>query len=537
MYVVTLFLKLREGIMFHSRAFLLALVFCFQAGRKKIVESLAVLRAHQLDVVADTDELPIDRHTSSSQSSGKDRQILMSHAKSFLLVFVLSLVVAACGGGGDSGSDSNQADITPPTIPAGLAATAAGGSVVNLTWNASTDNVAVTGYVVKRNGVQIGTPTTPGYSDTGLAPATTYSYTVAAQDAAGNISPDPASVSATTDDTIAPAAPTGLVATAAGGSVVNLAWSASTDNVAVTGYIVRRNGVQVGTSASTTYADTGLSSATTYGYTVAAQDAAGNISSESTIASATTADTIAPTTPAGLVATAAGATAVNLTWSASTDNVAVTGYIVKRNGVLVATPTATSYSDSGLADATTYSYTVAARDAAGNVSANSAVVSVTTADATPPSTPAGVVATAAGATTINLTWTASTDNVGVTGYIVKRNGTLVGTSASTTYADTGLSSATTYGYTVAARDAANNISPESAIVSATTIDTIAPSAPADLVATAASGSMVNLMWSASTDNVAVTGYIVKRNGIQVATPTGTSYSDTGLADATTYSYT
>src|SRR6266480_5063648 len=317
----------------------------------------------------------------------------MSRAKSLLLVSVLTLVVAACGGGGDSGPDTNQADITPPTTPVGLVATAAGGAVVNLTWSASTDNVAVTAYVVKRNGVQIGTPTTPGYSDTGLAPATTYSYTVAAQDAAGNISPDPASVSATTDDTIAPTAPTGLVATAAGGSVVNLAWSASTDNVAVTGYIVRRNGVQVGTSASTTYADTGLSSATTYGYTVAAQDAAGNISSESTIASATTADTIAPTTPAGLVATAAGATAINLSWIASTDNVGVTGYIVKRNGTLVATPTTTSYADTGLSSATTHSYTVAALDAAGNVSSDSASASATTIDTIAPSAPADLVAT------------------------------------------------------------------------------------------------------------------------------------------------
>ena len=68
MYVITLFLKLREGIMFHSRAFLLALVFCFQAGRKKIVESLAVLRAHRLkSLPVDTDELPIDCRTSSGQ--------------------------------------------------------------------------------------------------------------------------------------------------------------------------------------------------------------------------------------------------------------------------------------------------------------------------------------------------------------------------------------------------------------------------------------------------------------------------------------
>src|SRR6266699_3686155 len=115
------------------------------------------------------------------------------------------------------------------------------------------------------------------------------------------------------------------------------------------------------------------------------------------------------------------------------------------------TPTATSYSDTGLADATTYSYTVATRDAAGNVSANSAIVSATTADATPPSTPTGLVATAAGATTINLTWSASTDNVGVTGYIVKRNGVQVATPTATSYTDTGLSDATTYSYTVAAR--------------------------------------------------------------------------------------
>jgi chitodextrinase len=231
----------------------------------------------------------------------------------------------------------------------------------------------------------------------------------------------------------------------------------------------------VGTPTTTSYADTGLSSATTYSYTVAARDAAGNISPDSASASATTADTIAPSTPTGLVASAAGATAINLTWTASTDNVGVTGYIVKRNGVQVATPTATNYSDTGLSSATTYNYTVAARDAAGNISPDSSSASATTADTTPPSTPTGLVATAAtGAATINLSWTASTDNVGVTSYIVKRNGVQVATPTTTSYADTGLSSATTYSYTVAARDAAGNISPDSASVSATTTDTLFP---------------------------------------------------------------
>jgi len=154
----------------------------------------------------------------------------------------------------------------------------------------------------------------------------------------------------------------------------------------VTGYIVRRNGVQIATSTATTYADAGLSFGT-YSYTVAARDAAGNISPDSTSVSITLADTTPPTTPTGLTAAAAGSTGVNLSWSASTDNVGVTGYIVRRNGVQIATPATTTYADTGLSDGTTYSYTVTARDAAGNISANSASVSVTLADTTAPRRP------------------------------------------------------------------------------------------------------------------------------------------------------
>src|SRR6266705_5994729 len=104
--------------MFRSRAFLLVRVLCFQAGQKKPVESLAVPRAHQLDVTADTDELPVDRRTSSSQSSSKDRQLLMSRTKSLLLVSVLTLAVAACGGGGDSGASPGVDTLFPLHIEA-----------------------------------------------------------------------------------------------------------------------------------------------------------------------------------------------------------------------------------------------------------------------------------------------------------------------------------------------------------------------------------------------------------------------------------
>jgi chitodextrinase len=90
------------------------------------------------------------------------------------------------------------------------------------------------------------------------------------------------------------------------------------------------------------------------------------------------------------------------------------------------------------------------------------------ADTTPPSIPTGLLATVISSTQINLSWLASTDNVGVTGYKVYRNGTQIATTSNTSYSDTGLSPSTTYKYTVSAYDAAGNNSNKSGSVSATT---------------------------------------------------------------------
>src|SRR5213596_590915 len=314
----------------------------------------------------------------------------MLRTKALLLLAVTAVVLAGCNGVGEAetsnATGNTPADTTPPSPPTSLTGAAAGSTGASLSWGASTDNVGVTGYIVRRDGAPIATPAATSFTDTGLSAGATYSYTVAARDAAGNISPNSASVSVTTAiaaDTTPPSTPSGLTAAAAGSTGANLAWSASTDNVGVTAYIVSRNGVQVATPATSSYADTGLSVGT-YSYTVAARDAAGNISPNSATASITVADTTAPTTPTGLTAAVAGSTGANLAWSASTDNVGVTAYIVRRNGVQVATPATTSYADTGLSAATTYSYTVAARDAAGNVSPNSATVSVTTGSTPPP---------------------------------------------------------------------------------------------------------------------------------------------------------
>ena len=184
-------------------------------------------------------------------------------------------------------------------------------------------------------------------------------------------------------------------------------------------------------------------------------------------------DTTAPTVPGSLKATAVSASQINLSWTGSTDNVGVAGYRVYRNGTAVGNAAGTSYSSTGLAAGVSYSYTVAAYDAAGNQSAKSAPANAATAasvvsDGTPPSVPSGLRAATASATQINLAWTAATDNVGVAGYRVYRNGALIATATSPAYASTGLSQGATYSYTVAAFDAAGNQSAQSVAASATT---------------------------------------------------------------------
>ncbi|MDF5752101.1 glycosyl hydrolase family 18 protein [Spongiactinospora sp. TRM90649] len=284
-------------------------------------------------------------------------------------------------------------------------------------------------------------------------------------------------------DQTAPSVPGSLRSTGVTGNSVSLAWNASTDNVAVTGYEVYRGTTLVTTTngTTTTYTDTGLTAGTTYQYTVRARDAAGNRSNASNQISATTTgggDPTAPSVPGNLRSTGVTATSVSLAWNASTDNVAVTGYEVYRGTTLVTTTngTTTTYTDTGLTAATTYQYTVRARDAAGNRSEASNQISATTSedgggdDRTPPSVPGNLRSTGSSNSSIGLAWNASTDNVAVTGYEVYRGGTLVTTTngTGTAYTDTGLTANTTYQYTVRARDAAGNRSNASNQISAST---------------------------------------------------------------------
>src|SRR6266571_502346 len=327
-------------------------------------------------------------------------------------------------------------------VAVNLPLTVASISQINLSWTASTDDVGVTGYLVERcqgvgcaNFTQIATTPGPNFIDTGLTASTVYSYRVRATDAAGNLSAYSNTISASTQaspDTTPPTAPSNLIAAPASSSQINLSWTASTDNVGVTGYLVERcqgsgctTFAQIATPIGTAYNDTGLASSTSYSYRVRATDAAGNLSTYSGTATASTQAPQPPTAPSNLTATAASTSQINLSWTASTSTIGIANYVVQRcqgagctNFAQIAiTALRLTYSDTGLLSNTSYSYRVQAIDTAGTRSAFSNTATATTLTPQPPTAPSNLTATAASVSQINLSWTASTSNVGLANYI------------------------------------------------------------------------------------------------------------------------
>jgi chitodextrinase len=168
-------------------------------------------------------------------------------------------------------------------------------------------------------------------------------------------------------------APTELTAVASNRSV-ELSWTASVGDIAIASYEVSRNGEVVGTTDTTSYTDTGLERGTEYSYTVKAVNVEGDISQPTEALVVTTLDQ--PNAPSGLAAVAVSSSEVNLSWTASTDD--VVGYMIFRDGVAIGLSESTDYSDTGLAAETTYTYSVKAIEATGTLSASSDAAAVTT---------------------------------------------------------------------------------------------------------------------------------------------------------------
>ena len=474
--------------------------------------------------------------------------------------------VAAYDNADNVSAPSSSACVTtlaaPPVAPTALSAIASSDTQINLTWTDSSNNElgfyvesapAASGpwTVIATIGANLST-----YSQAGLTPMSTYYFRVRAYNNMGTSSYTSVANITTlaAPDVTAPSIPGGLIATAISSNQVNLTWGASTDvgGSGVAGYQVYRNGTLVATVTGTSQSWTVLTANTQYCFAVAAFDGAGNISAQSAQTCATTMDTV-PVAPSSLAATAASPSQINLTWQDNSSN--ESGFKIERASasggpwtqIGLVGANVTSCAHTGLTASTKYYYRARAYNASGN-SGYTSVANATTLtppDTTAPSIPGSVTATATSVSQVTVSWGTSTDTggSGLAGYQVFRDGTLVTTTTSTSYSDTGLSTATQYCYHIVAYDNAGNYSAATADTCATTSSPVTdPAPPSNLAIMAVTSTYVTLNWQDNSNNEL--GFQIQR-----ATSSGgpwsvvgsvganvTSYTDSGLSPSTTFYY-
>ncbi len=384
-------------------------------------------------------------------------------------------------------------DGTPPTAPTALDTTAVTDTQVDLTWNPANDpESGVASYNVYRDNALIGTSTTTSFTDTGVQAFTTYTYEVSAVNGAGLEGPRSAPLVVTTPDPTPPTAPTGLSGQAVGPSRVDLTWTAALDpESGIASYNVYRDNVAIASTTATAFTDNSVQPSTTYMYEVSAVNGAGAEGPRSLPENVTTpapADSTPPTVPQNLRGSPASPTQVDLAWDAASDPESGIGsYNVYRDGSVIGTTTGTTFGDAGAQPSTTYAYQVSAVNGEGLEGGLSNTATVTTpapADSTPPTSPTGLVATAAGPTRVDLVWQASDDpESGIAAYRVYRDGNLLGSVQATAFADTSAVENTTYRYEVSAVNGEGLESPRSAPSDVTTPparDTVPPAPPTRL---------------------------------------------------------
>jgi YD repeat-containing protein len=449
--------------------------------------------------------------------------------------------VRAKDGSDNFGTASSNSFVTPdnvapsaPGVPnfSNVTTTSATAS-----WAVASDNVAVTGYEYSINGGGwVSNSTSVSVNLSGLSPGTNYTLQVKARDDAGNFGAI-SSNSFLTLDNGAPTAPGTPSFSSVTANSATASWSAASDNVAVTAYEYSLNGgawVSNGLSLSANLS--GLSSGLSYTLQVRARDNAGNFGPTSSN-SFVTLDNVSPSAPGTPSFSSIGQNSVTASWTAASDNVEVTEYQYSINGgAWTSNGNSLSKNLTGLAAATSYTFQVRAKDAASNTSGASSG-SFSTTDTTAPSAPGTPSFSAITGTSATASWTAATDNVGVSSYEYSLNGgawTSNGASLSKNF--TGLTSGVTYSLQVRARDAATNAGVASSS-SFTTVDEVAPTAPGTPSFSSITGTSATATWSAASDNVGVTGYEYSLNG-GAWTSNGASLSKglTGLTPATGYTF-
>ena len=553
-----------------------------------------------------------------------------------------------------------QADTTAPSVPVNLKMVSAGRNTITLHWDASTDNTAVTAYDIYRNGVKKYTATTNDFVADSLLPSTTYSFSIRARDPAGNTSAASASVSASTTNSgltyryyegswnLLPdfSALTPVKTGASNNVDIGVRPAARTDNFA----FVWEGSITIpapGTYTFETMSDDGsriyfnslytntatplvnhdglhwafgvsgtvnIPAAGVYPVAITYFEKDGGESMQvywsgpgitrqlipdaAFSGAAPQADTTAPSVPVNLKMVSAGRNTITLHWDASTDNTAVTAYDIYRNGVKKYTAATNDFVADSLLQSTAYTFSIRARDPAGNTSAASAAISASTTNSgltyryyegswntLPNFSALTPVKTGSSANVdIGVRPAARTDNFA---FVWEGNITIPapGTYTFETMSDDGsriyfnslysntatplvnhdglhwafgvsgtvnIPAAGVYpiAITYFEKDGGESMQvfwsgpgfarqpiPDAAFSGAAPqADTTAPSVPANLKMVSAGRNTITLHWDASTDNTAVAGYDVYRNGVKKYTAATNDFTADSLLPATAYTF-
>jgi len=418
-------------------------------------------------------------------------------------------------GSNASGVCTGTASIKPasPTSPTATGAC----SQVTVSWTDASNNE--TGFIVYKNGAALATLAagTTQYVNTSLTTAGPYTYVVWASNTCGSNS----SGVCTGTASVTPTAPSGATATGACNQIT-VSWTDASSNE--TAFIIYRNAANIGSVAAnaTSYANTSLTTAGPYTYVVYASNSCGsNVSGVCTGTASVT-----PTAPTIGTATGACDAGLTVTWTDGSSNEA--GFVIYRNGALLASTAAnaTNYVDNPpFTTAGPYTYRVYASNTCGS---NSSGVCTGTASIKP-TAPTGAAATG-GCNNVTVTWTDASTNE--TGFTIYRNGALLGTAVANTgtYVDNAATSGS-YTYVVWASNTCGSNS--SGVCTGT--PTTFPNSPTGAGATGGCNS-VTVTWTDASSNE--TGFVIFRNGSNVGSAASGAqiYTDNALTVAGAYTY-
>mgnify|MGYP005989814363 CR=1 FL=1 len=413
-------------------------------------------------------------------------------------------------------------DTTAPTTPSNLAANNITQTALDLSWSASTDNVAVTGYDVLQDATVIASVTATNYSVSNLTAGTAYNFTIIAKDEVGNVSASSNALNVTTESAPANGTTTELL--------ISEYVEGSSNNKALE--IANFTGVNVNLSAYSLKKATNGSGSFSSVLNLSGTLANGQVFVIANSSASAAILNVADITN-GTVMTFNGNDAIglfkndvliDLIGNGSSSAVFAQDVTLQRKSSITSPNSTYTVSEWNSLTQDTFSGL-----------GNHFIDGGASPDTTAPTSPTNLVASNITETTLDLVWSASTDDNAVTSYDVFNGVNLIGNTTNTNFAVFGLQAATNYNFYVTAKDAANNVS-NAINLSITTEDLTAPSTPSGIVISNISQTSLDISWSASTDNVAVTNYNVLSGSNIIGTVSETNFTVTGLIENTTYNF-